>query len=111
MDRAGKPRAEPTDPPRGAVVPALPNVCLVLPRALLSLFPDAEREVDLSAATVGDAISALDRRWPGMRDRLCDSTPRIRRHITVMLGGERARLDTALKDCDRVYVLTAISGG
>lgn len=94
-----------------AAAPRLPSVCLVLPRALLSLFPDASREVELSAATVGEAISALDRRWPGMRDRLCDSVPRIRRHINVVVDGQRARIDTALKDGDRVHVLTAISGG
>ena len=94
-----------------AAAPRLPSVCLVLPRALLSLFPDASREVELSAATVGEAIAALDRRWPGMRDRLCDATPRIRRHINVVVDGQRARIDTTLKDGDRVHVLTAISGG
>ena len=36
------------------------------------------------------AIDALDARWPGMRDRLCDSTPAIRRHINVFVDGERA---------------------
>jgi sulfur-carrier protein len=109
MDRGG---GQQGDADTGADARAtLPKVCLVLPRALLSLFPDAEREVDLSAATVGDAISALDARWPGMRDRLCDSTPRIRRHINVFIDGQRSRIDTALRDGDRVNVLTAISGG
>lgn len=111
MDRDGKPHGEHTDPGTSDVPSALPKVCLVLPRALLALFPDAEREVEVSAETVGDAIAALDARWPGMRDRLCDSTPRIRRHINVVVDGQRARIDTALKDGDRVHVLTAISGG
>lgn len=111
MDRGGEQRGAPGGGGTGPAAASLPNVCLVLPRALLSLFPDAEQEVDLSAATVGEAISALDARWPGMRDRLCDSTPRIRRHINVVVDGQRARIDTALKDGDRVHVLTAISGG
>ncbi|WP_072393383.1 MoaD/ThiS family protein [Hyphomicrobium sp. CS1GBMeth3] len=87
------------------------NVSVLLPRALLALFPDAEREVRLDARTVGDAIAALDARWPGMRDRLCDSTPQVRRHINIVVDGRRATLDTPLRDGIRVYVLTAISGG
>ena len=61
--------------------------------------------------TVGDVIDALDARWPGMRDRLCDSTPRIRRHINVFVAGERATLETPLAPGAEVVVLTAISGG
>ena len=46
-----------------------------------------------------------------MRDRLCDSTPAIRRHINVFIDGERARLDTPIEPGTEVFVLTAISGG
>lgn len=87
------------------------TVSVVLPRALLDLFPDAAREVTLQARTVGELIAALDQRWPGMRDRLCDSTPRVRRHINIFIDGTRATLETRLRDGVRVYVLTAISGG
>lgn len=89
----------------------VPSVSMLLPRALLALFPAAEREVRLTAGTVGEAIAALDARWPGMRDRLCDSTPRVRRHINIVVDGRRAALETPLRDGMRVYVLTAISGG
>ena len=88
-----------------------PTVSVVLPRALLDLFPDAEREVTVQARTVADIIAALDRRWPGMGDRLCDSTPRVRRHINIVVDGRRAALATPLRDGTRVHVLTAISGG
>lgn len=91
--------------------PVRPRVSVVLPRALLRLFPDAVAELDVEAATVGETIDALEARWPGMRDRLCDSTPRIRRHINVFVSGQRARIDTPLSDGDRVFILTAISGG
>ena len=46
-----------------------------------------------------------------MRDRLCDSTPRIRRHINVFVEGERATLGTRLAPGMEVFVMTAISGG
>ena len=65
----------------------------------------------MSASTVDEMIDELDARWPGMRDRLCDSTPAIRRHINVFVDGERARLDTRIEPGAEVFVLTAISGG
>lgn len=46
-------------------------------------------------------LDALDARWPGMRDRLCDSTPAIRRHLNVFVDGRRARLDTPLPPARR----------
>jgi sulfur-carrier protein len=86
-------------------------VLVVLPAILVRLFPGAMREVALSASTVRDAIDALDARWPGMRDRVCDSRPAIRRHINVFVDGEKATLDTPLTPGTEVIIMTAISGG
>jgi len=86
-------------------------VVVFLPSALAGLFADSERRVEVEAATMSEVMDALDRRWSGMRDRLCDSRPAIRRHINVFVDGERATLATVLKPGAEVYVLTAISGG
>jgi molybdopterin synthase sulfur carrier subunit len=93
--------------------PACLPVVVKLPAALVRLFPEASRQVEIpaSVATVGDAIDALDRRWPGMRDRICDTTPCIRRHMNVFVRGERSDLETQLEPGDEMVVLTAISGG
>jgi sulfur-carrier protein len=56
-------------------------------------------------------VDALDRLWPGMRDRICDTRPAIRRHMNVFVDGERASLGTRLAPGTEVFVLTAISGG
>ena len=90
---------------------APPPVVVMLPRALLNLFPGSVRRVELPASTVGEVIDALDARWPGMRDRLCDSRPAIRRHINVFVEGERATLRTRLAPGAEVVVITAITGG
>jgi molybdopterin synthase sulfur carrier subunit len=89
----------------------LPPVVVTLPRALVNLFPGSVRRVELPASTVGEVIDALDARWPGMRDRLCDSRPAIRRHINVFVEGERATLRTRLAPGAEVFVITAITGG
>ena len=88
-----------------------PRVVVTLPAALVNLFPGSVRRVEVSATTVGDVIDALDSRWRGMRDRICDSTPGIRRHINVFVEGERATLQTRLASGAEVMVMTAISGG
>jgi molybdopterin converting factor small subunit len=86
-------------------------VSVHLPRALLVLFPGAPSRVELEAGTVREAIAALDARWPGMRDRLCDTRPAIRRHINVFVDGTKATLDTELRPGGELIVMTAISGG
>jgi molybdopterin synthase sulfur carrier subunit len=82
-----------------------------LPALFAGLFPTAERRVELWVETVNEMMDELDTRWPGMRDCLCDSTPAIRRHINVFVGGRRATLDTHLAPGTDVFILTAISGG
>jgi molybdopterin converting factor small subunit len=95
---------------RGAATSA-PQIEVVLPRPLLELFPGAAERVHLTAPTVSEMITELDARWPGMRDRLCDSTPRIRRHLNIFVDGKRGKLETPLRPNITVYILTAMSGG
>ena len=84
-----------------------------LPRSLVTLFNDAPpRHVQIEAATLGDLVDALDRSWPGMRDRLCESGPRIREHINVFVDGERQRdLTMPLTDATVVHIIPAVAGG
>lgn len=84
---------------------------VLLPQSLTRLFPGSSASLDVEAATVAALIDSLDARWPGMRDRLCDSTPRIRRHINIFIAGERATLATRLPPGAEVVIMTAISGG
>jgi len=82
-----------------------------LPAALVALFPDADRLVELDAADVRGVVAALDRRWPGMGGRIADERPALRRHIAVVANGERLDLDARLEPGTDVWVLMAISGG
>jgi molybdopterin converting factor small subunit len=87
------------------------TVTVWLPSALVALFPGSTRQVEVDANSVAEMMAALDRRWPGMRDRLCDSRPAVRRHINVFVNGERVGLDASLPAGTEVTILTAISGG
>jgi sulfur-carrier protein len=87
------------------------QVSVVLTPTLVRLFPDAPSTTQVAAATVDGMLDELNARWPGMRDRLADSSPAIRRHISIFVDGRRATLDTPLRDGMTVYILTAMSGG
>ena len=84
---------------------------LHLPATLPPLFSDMQRHVTVDACTVAEAIDRLDERWPGLRDRLCEPGPALRRHINVYVDRERADLSTPLTEASRVDVIAAISGG
>jgi molybdopterin converting factor small subunit len=84
---------------------------VILPRSLMSLFPGVERRHELAGATVDQVLTALDDAAPGMRDRLVEEGPRLRRHINVFVDGQPADLDTPVGDGATVHVIPAVSGG
>ena len=82
-----------------------------LPSTLAPLFPGLPRQLDVEAVSVGDVIDQLEGKWLGIRDRLCEPGPELRRHIHVYVNRERAKLDTPVAAQSRVDVIAAISGG
>lgn len=82
-----------------------------LPPTLPPLFPGLPRRLEIEAATIGEMMDVLEARWPGVRDRLCEPGPSLRRHIHVFVDGRPADLGTAIPARARVDVITAISGG
>jgi molybdopterin converting factor small subunit len=82
-----------------------------LPGTLAPLFAGLPRRVEVEAESVAEALVRLDEEWPGLRDRLVESGPAIRRHIHVYVDRERAGLETPLEARSRMDVIAAISGG
>jgi molybdopterin synthase sulfur carrier subunit len=71
-------------------------------------------EVAAAGGTVGDVIADLEKRYPGMKDRLLDEKG-VRRFINIFVGDEDIRfldgLKTELKSGDRISIIPAIAGG
>ena len=82
-----------------------------LPSTLTPLFPGLPRRLEVEGATVDAAIDELDRRWPGVRDRLCEPGPALRRHIQVWVDHDPASLTTPIDARSRVDLIAAITGG
>ncbi|MGE0499466.1 MAG: MoaD/ThiS family protein [Rhizobiaceae bacterium] len=91
--------------------PRARTVTVKLTSVLVDLFPGSRRQVDVEAASVKEMVDQLDRLWPGMKDRICDTRPAIRKHMNIFVDGERVKLDHPLEAGAEVFVLTAISGG
>ena len=84
---------------------------VILPRSLVALFPGTERRHATDAPTVAGIFDALERDIPGLRDRLVDSGPNLRRHINVFVDGEPASLTSPVGPSSVVRVVPAVSGG
>lgn len=71
-------------------------------------------EVSAEGGTVADLIVDLDRKHPGLKDRLLDEKG-VRRFVNIYVGEEDVRflegLKTPLKAGDQVSIIPAIAGG
>ncbi len=86
-------------------------VVVHLPRSLVALFPSAERQLPATGSTVLEVVRDLDRRVPGLANRILDAGPVLRTHLNVFVDGERASIDTSVPPGARVHVIPAVSGG
>jgi molybdopterin synthase sulfur carrier subunit len=74
-----------------------------------------EELVEVNAATIGDAITELQARFPGIGERLVDDKGEVRRFVNVYVNEEDIRFlknrETPLKDGDEISIIPAIAGG
>ena len=72
-------------------------------------------EVQVQPGNIKDMIAQLEKNFPGMKDRICDESGKIRRFVNVYLNEEDIRFlnqeDTQLKDGDEISIVPAIAGG
>ena len=84
-----------------------------IPAALRTLTAGAD-EVKGSGSTVGEVIEDLEKRHPGLKDRLLDEKG-VRRFINIYVGEEDVRftggLTTKLEAGAQISIVPAIAGG
>ncbi len=71
--------------------------------------------VQAQGANVGELLTSLDGQFPGLRERICDETGRVRRFVNVYLNDEDIRFleeqGTAVQAGDEISIVPAIAGG
>jgi molybdopterin synthase sulfur carrier subunit len=91
------------------------NAIVVLIPTPLRRYTNGEAKVTGEGATVGEVLSGLDARYPGLKERICEVDGEIRRFVNVFVNGENVRdlsgADTAVKAGDEVGVIPAMAGG
>ena len=71
-----------------------------------------ERKVEAAGATLAEALTNLDRQYPGLRFRVIDEQERMRPHMRFFVNGEQVfDLAHPLLPTDAVYIVQALSGG
>ena len=74
-----------------------------------------EELIEVTASTIGEAITELQSRFPGIKERLLDESGAIRRFVNVYVNEEDIRFlqdqQTALKEGDEISIIPAIAGG
>jgi molybdopterin synthase sulfur carrier subunit len=76
---------------------------------------NGKEEVAAAGATVGDLITSLESQFPGIKERICDESGKVRRFVNIFANDEDIRflknLETPVKDSDEISIVPAIAGG
>jgi len=80
----------------------------------LQKLTDGKSEVACSAANISELVDALEKDYPGMKERLTESG-KVRRFINIYVNDEDIRFlnkeATLLKAGDNISIVPAIAGG
>jgi len=83
----------------------------------LRTYADGRSEVPISTAgrTVGEALTALWKVCPGLRDRVVTEQGEVRQHLNIFVGADNIRdrngLATEVTDGCEITILPSVSGG
>ena len=87
---------------------------VVIPAPLRKYTAGAEI-VEVDPGTVQQIIEVLEKKFPGIRNSVCDDGGALRRFINIYVDGEDVRfldnLQTQAKDGGEIAIVPAISGG
>ena len=85
-----------------------------IPASLRKLTKD-QAVVESNGKTVEDVLSDLEKKYPGIKERICDETGQIRRFINIFVNGEDIRFKegakTKISGESEISIIPAIAGG
>jgi MoaD family protein len=93
------------------------NTILFRVPTYLQTFTDGRASVSVNAnpRTVNDALSALWKAHPGLRDRVVTEQNEVRQYLNIFVGAENIRdcagLATEVKGGDEITIVPSVAGG
>ena len=85
-----------------------------IPAPLRKLTND-QAVVEVQGNNIQELLAGLEKNYPGLKDRICDESGKVRRFVNVYLNEEDIRFleqeNTKLKDGDEISIVPAIAGG
>lgn len=80
----------------------------------LQKLTNGKAEVECSARNITELVDALEKDYPGIKERLSEGG-KVRRFINIYVNDEDIRFvnkeETTLKDGDNISIVPAIAGG
>jgi molybdopterin synthase sulfur carrier subunit len=72
-------------------------------------------KVSVDGQNLDQVVGALERNFPGIKERLCDETGALRNFVNIYVNGEDVRFLAGLKSetkaGDEISVVPAVAGG
>lgn len=85
-----------------------------IPAPLRKLTQD-QAVVEADGATVQEILANLEKKHPGLKERICDESGQIRRFVNIFINGEDIRFkdgpNTKVDAGAEVSIIPAIAGG
>jgi molybdopterin synthase sulfur carrier subunit len=81
----------------------------------LQLLTNNQCEVECKGRNIVELIENLNKKYPGMKMKICDENGKLKKYIGCFVNGKNIRFlqmeNTELKDGDEVSILVPIAGG
>ncbi|HEY4707662.1 MAG TPA: ubiquitin-like small modifier protein 1 [Thermodesulfobacteriota bacterium] len=72
-------------------------------------------EVTAQGSNVAEIIEDLEKNYPGLKERICEDSGKLRRFVNIYLNDEdirfKSNMETQLKENDELSIIPAIAGG
>ncbi|MEL6181746.1 MAG: ubiquitin-like small modifier protein 1 [Myxococcota bacterium] len=89
-------------------------VTVLIPTPLRK-FTDDQAEVQAEGSSVGEVLTFVTDKHPGLAERILDDKGKVRRFVNLFANDEDVRfldnLETELSDGDELSIVPAIAGG
>ena len=81
----------------------------------LRALTNGEEVVTASGRSVSELIEDIESKYPGVKDRICETDGTVRRFVNIFVNEEDIRfldnLQTPISENDEVSIIPAIAGG